>query len=172
MLFSIELDSKLPTSGASSKSMDVEKLFGVYGGVIFWLFSDATNWRCPEMGIPRGIFHLNGIFHLWKPPFGDLWIIYPLVICEAIDGPCRPVSWFADLKDGEFPCGHHGIWMICPSNVHEFSKFLLNFSDVHAMLHIPCAMLHIPWKNGSSHRLAMTPDDGDFWGGAAPQKKH
>ena len=34
MLFSIELDSKLPTSGASIKSMDVEKLFGVYGGVI------------------------------------------------------------------------------------------------------------------------------------------
>ena len=35
MLFPIEMDSKLPASGASQYNhMDVEKLFGVYEGVI------------------------------------------------------------------------------------------------------------------------------------------
>ena len=34
MLFPMETDSKLPKSGASNNHMDVEKLFGVYGGVI------------------------------------------------------------------------------------------------------------------------------------------
>ena len=43
MLFSIDMDQKLPASGASittdmhtDAAMDMERLFGVYGGAIFW----------------------------------------------------------------------------------------------------------------------------------------
>ena len=100
MLFSIELDSKLPTSGASSKSMDVEKLFGVYGGVIFWAGNSGKpseiRWRfwaetwvewfkqlCPEMQVFRRqgdlvacfchFFRTDLIFaqHLWSSDILD-----------------------------------------------------------------------------------------------------
>ena len=54
MLFSIELDSKLPTSGASIKSMDVEKLFGVYGGVI------GPKLGLSDGKIPGGLWQMLG----------------------------------------------------------------------------------------------------------------